>query len=43
MAGYKRVKTIVETESGETSVFVGPEGMKVPSKETKLTVGEVES
>lgn len=42
MAGYKRVKTIVETESGETHLFVGPEGVKVPSKETKLTVGEVE-
>lgn len=42
MAGYKRVKTIAESASGETSVFVGPEGAKVPSGKTKLTVGEVE-
>ena len=42
MAGYKRVKTIAESESGETHLFVGPEGAKVPSGKTKLTVGEVE-
>lgn len=41
MAGYKRTRTIVESDSGEKSTIIGQEGMKVPSDKTKLTVGEV--
>lgn len=42
MAGYRRTKTKVVSETGESSVIIGEEGVKVPSGETKLTVGQVE-
>lgn len=42
MAGYKRVRSSVVSESGERSTFIAPEGIKVPTAGTKLTVGEVE-
>lgn len=42
MAGYKRTRTIVKSDSGETNMIIGQEGTKVPSDETKLTVSEVE-
>lgn len=42
MAGYRRTKVTVTSDSGEESVIVGEEGVKVPSGDTKLTVGEVE-
>lgn len=42
MAGYRRMKTVVVSNSSEESVIVGQEGVKVPSKDSWLTIGEVE-
>lgn len=42
MADYRRVKTAVVSDTGEKSVIIGPDGVKVPSGDVKLTVGEVE-
>ena len=41
MTGYRRVKNVVATETGEMHVITGEEGLKVPSGDVKLTVGEV--
>ncbi len=42
MAGYRRTRTAVVSDSGETNVIIGQEGVKVPSGDAKLTAGEVE-
>lgn len=42
MAGYRRTRTAVVSDSGETCVIIGQEGVKVPSGDVKLTAGEVE-
>jgi DNA-binding transcriptional MerR regulator len=42
MAGYRREKHTVESRAGEKSVIIAAEGVKVPSGDARLTVGEVE-
>lgn len=42
MAGYRRTKSRVMSETGKARVIIGEEGVKVPSGAAKLTVGQVE-